>query len=249
MRTFAYIRASTADQKNTPAIQAASIEAFAREHKLPEIRHDRIYRDIDVCRGTSAFARPAFSAMLKQVTRDDAIIVAHLDRLGEGERNMIVLANVLADLGVSLFSASGTTGDDLATDTTLTNLVLLMQGFGARHERSRIRDRLKRTMEYLKTEGRPRNGNALPGMQKIRKKDRKGRDLGARFVPHAEELRQIQQIMRWYGNGWTIKKCWHKLDELGWKTKYGVPWSYRRVCRTVRAYEGKSTPPPEPNNR
>ena len=237
MKTYGYIRASTAEQRNTPAVQRAAVLEFCAAHGVP--KPTRWYEDIDVSRGVSPFARPGFGALLKQVQQGDAILVAHLDRLGEGEREMIVCANVLSDLGVGLYAATGTTGDDLSVDTTLTNLVLLMQGFGARHERQRIRDRIRRTMEHLKRERRPRNGYAPPGYVVARKKDETGRDVGATYRVHKEEMRQIEEMVRLFRLGYTRRSIWQHALSSGWRTASGRPWSYQRVCRTLQRYGEK----------
>ena len=235
MNTYGYIRASTTDQRHTPAVQREAIREFCAAHGLPVPAG--WFEDIDISRAVSPFARPGFGELLKRLQRGDAIVVAHLDRLGEGEREMIVCANVLSDLGVSLYAASGTSGDDLSHDSTLTNLVLLMQGFGARHERRRIRDRIRRTMEHLKREHRPRNGCAPPGYVVARQKDETGRDGGAVYRVHKDEMRQVEEIMRMLRAGYTRRAIWQHALSSGWRTAAGRPWSYQRICRTIQRYE------------
>lgn len=186
--------------------QTERITAAATLHGWPP-------EDIQWCRdegvsGTvSPDARPHLGEVLSRIGAGDVLVAAKLDRIGRSALDVLALADRAKREGWHLILL------DLGLDTTtaMGSAFLGMMAVMAQMERDLIAERTRDALAAAK---------------------RRGVRLGAPVRLH-DELRHFMHQRR--SEGLTFQAIADEVNQRGWETTSGTPWSRPAVARVVRS--------------
>ena len=140
-----YARVSTKDQKlemQLEALEGHGCEMIFKEKK------------------SAAKERPELDKMLKQLRKDDQVVVWKLDRLGRSLGHLVNLVNQFQEMGVQFVSLN----DNIDTTTPQGRLMFNLFASFAEFERELISERTKAGLENARKNGR--KGGRRPGLSK-----------------------------------------------------------------------------------
>jgi DNA invertase Pin-like site-specific DNA recombinase len=148
LRAVTYSRVSTADKQN-PEAQAIELRRYcdAREWQVVEEITDRGFSG-----GTGPDQRPGLKHLLTlaRARSVDVIVVVKLDRLFRSVKHLVGVLDELQALGVLFVS----TGDQIDLTTASGRLMMQIIGAFSEFERSLIRERTIRGLEFARSRGR-----------------------------------------------------------------------------------------------
>lgn len=178
--------------------------------------------------------RPGWRAMLAAAKRRDfdVLIVPKLDRFSRSAGHAQIEVRNLLDAGVQFVSVA----ENL--DLTRSDGKMMFGIFAtfAEFERDRIAERVAESMREMARQGRWPGGTAPYGWQ-IEGKGRKKNDGAANnvvLVPHPDEREVIRLCVKTVLNGGSTADASNLVNSLGFKTRAGVPFHYRRVRELLR---------------
>jgi len=184
-------------------------------------------------------SRPVLSALLRDLSAGDTLVVVKLDRLARSLEHLLEIVNLLQARGAFL----RVLGDPIDTATPQGRLMLQMLGAIAEFERALIRERVQSGLARARREGRVGGNPALrrgdpKAIQAL--KDR-GRAhyleelilFSPRWLPRLKELRAEE--LSW-------RDC---ANQLGRHPKDGRRWTAARLRHAVETLAGEGMIAPD----
>lgn len=147
MRVAFYVRVSTSGQ--TVENQLADLQMTAERLKWDVVS---IYRDDGISGAKGREKRPGYDAMLKAITRGEIQMVAawSVDRIGRSLHDLVNFMQELRDRGVDLYLHK----QSLDTSTSTGRAMFGMLSIFSEMERSILSERVRTSLNRLKSEGR-----------------------------------------------------------------------------------------------
>ncbi|WP_040477369.1 recombinase family protein [Paramagnetospirillum caucaseum] len=147
MRVAFYVRVSTSDQ--TVENQLADLQMTAERLKWDVVA---VYRDDGISGAKGREKRPGYDAMLKAITRGEIQMVAawSVDRIGRSLHDLVNFMQELRDRGVDLYLHK----QSLDTSSTTGRAMFGMLSIFSEMERSILSERVRTSLNRLKSEGR-----------------------------------------------------------------------------------------------
>jgi len=216
MKTYAYCRVSTVDQRDTGeslGVQQRQIEAYATMRGLSI---DRVFVDGAVSGGKPLHKRPEGGEMLAAIQAGDAVIVTKVDRIGRGASDSLNVCEDFIKRDISLHIIQ--MGDDVTRGIMAKAMYQIWCVF-AELEREQIRSRIKDCKADQRKRGRFLGGGVAFGK-------RKGVDGG--LVPHEAEQAAIKQMVDMRNSGESLRRISGLMGNCGYKL------SHQAVARILR---------------
>jgi len=221
MRLIGYIRVSTAAQEDNTSLdeQERRLKAYCAlySHKLV-----KIYREVASAKNTSG--RPVFNEALKALTKADGIVSTKLDRVARSTRDVLTLIeDVLQPSNKALILLD----QNIDTSSPYGMMVLTMMASVAQLERDVIRERTQTGRRAKAEQGGYAYGSPSFGFMSV----------DGVLIQHPEEypVLQIMKNHRRAGKGLTVIA--RMLNERGYRSKKGSPWTAIKVGEAVGTYE------------
>lgn len=142
MRTFAYLRVSTAEQANINQLAEIERAGFV-------IEPHRVFSD-EVSGTVAAAERNGFQTLMQKLERGDRLVISKIDRLGRSALDIMKTLENFENLGVSVVCLQ-LQGTDLTS--TAGKLLVTMLSAIAQMERDMISERTKNALARKKAEG------------------------------------------------------------------------------------------------
>lgn len=178
--------------------------------------------------------RPAWRAMLDAAKgrEFDVVIVSKLDRFSRSTIHLLTEVETLRESGVQLASIAEQI--DLTTEAGRFQLTV-MAGV-AQFERERIAKRVAESMRAMARQQRWPGGTAPYGwrIEGAGKKANGGGANNVTLVPHPDEREVIRLCVETILNGGSTADASSLVNSLGFITRAGVPFNYRRVRELLR---------------
>jgi len=213
-RAVLYIRVSTQEQV-TGGVSLKDQETKLKAYcQLAELEPVKIIREEGISAAKPLATRPGGQELLNMVNKKevDHIVALKLDRLFRDAADALTESKAWDKAGVTLHLVD-MGGQALNTASAMGRFFLnTMAGF-AELERNLIAERTEAAMQYKKKHkeayspvpfGYNREGDLL--------------------TENEEELKAVQLINKWRGQGWTLTKIAQELASRGIETKRGGKW-------------------------
>ena len=218
-KAVGYVRASTGEQKLTPAAQRSSIEAWAKRNGVTVVAW---HEDLDVRSVTDAADRPALAAALANLRTLGAgvLVVAKRDRIARDVVLTATIERTAALQGARVVSAAGE-GTEGANDPS----AMLMRGvvdLFAAHELQMIRSRTKAALAVKSARGE-RVGTVGYGYQLCAD--------GVHVEPNAAEQEVIAAVRDARVRGVSLRGIVAELVRAGFVSRSGKPFGKTQVER------------------
>jgi DNA invertase Pin-like site-specific DNA recombinase len=231
MTLYAYARASTDKQEESPDVQKGLIQRWALVQGHGKLQASDFFVDIDVSGSTPFVERKAGGALYRRVRRGDTIIVARMDR---AFRSMADFCLCVADWerqGVRLCLA------DMQIDMTspIGRMCAHMCVAFAEFERAMIRTRITEAIRHRRLTGRQYTGNAPLGFRWGRPRWDKYQKKRVRPILINEKEKAIMQeifMMRQQYTPMPWVDIVAELNRRGYKRRNGTPFQ----MHTAKAY-------------
>jgi site-specific DNA recombinase len=229
VRVGVYVRRSTDEEHQPYSIKAQDTSLTAYIASQPGWRLAQRFAD-DASGATTN--RPGLQRALAAARAGliDVLLVYRVDRFSRRLRDLVDLLDQLTEAGVAFRSAT----EPIDTSTPMGRLLLQLLGMFAEFEREVIIDRVVAGMERQAAAGRWRGGQRPCGYQRH---------------PDTQVLRVVEAespIIRAIFSAYTDERIGsraiaHRLNERGYRTVVGGPWSGHQVLRVLanRVYIGE----------
>ncbi|WP_160689943.1 recombinase family protein [Clostridium sp. C2-6-12] len=237
-RVAIYTRVSTNEQSEegySLEEQERLLKKFCEDHDYTIFK---VYSDRGIS-GKSIDARPAMKEMLKEADEKkfDMVITWKINRIARNMLNLLQIVDLLEKNNISFKSYS----ENFETETPMGKFSLQMMGAVGELERGTIAQNVKMGMLARAREGRW-NGNILLGYN-LKGKDgstnKKRKDT--ELVINEAEAEIVRTIFSMYSEGNGYKAIANKLNQFGYTTKRGNPFSVNAIKDILKnpVYIGK----------
>jgi DNA invertase Pin-like site-specific DNA recombinase len=224
---YAYVRASTGDQKHTIEAQKELLDAFYRD-RLQEKGYawGGFYVDKATSAGVKLEERKAGSALLGRVRAGDAILITKLDRAFRKTREASHYLDLWTEEGITLHA----TINGIDTSNMMGRMFLLMASIFAEFERDLIRERTALVAKHRKartglTNQFPGYGFRLDGRKGSRRKE----------ADQAERATMARIVALHDDEGLSFTEIYHKFLAERIQTRKGKLWTRDRIWRAYKA--------------
>ncbi|GBF33362.1 integrase [Desulfocucumis palustris] len=218
-----YIRVSTDEQSKTGVSLDAQEEKLLTYCKLMDLEPVKVIRE----EGVSAFkplaSRPGGRELTNMINKKQVqhVVVLKLDRLFRNAEDALNRTKIWEKAGISLHLVD-MGGQTINTATAMGKMfITIMAGF-AELERNLTSERTKMALTHKK-DNRRAYGHAPYGY----------RLEEDNLVEVPEELAVIQQIFRWYDQGWRHQRIASELNRLNVPTKNGGKKWYPSTLKAI----------------
>lgn len=236
-RVYVYVRASTASQDDSPAIQTEIAQKYTASKSLGTV--DAVFSDPATSGSTPMAERKSGQKMLEVLRAGDIVIVVRMDR---AFRNLADAASVI-DRFVRLNAQLHIIDSPLGTINMLDPFAKYMfQNFAAlaELERELTTKRIIEGKRYARSMGRL-DGNAIPiGYMTKTHPTEKTRNGSVRryLVPNPHERNILYECWMLRRKGWPWYSIWAHMNNKGVTTRAGKPiYSANKVKNYVAAFE------------
>ncbi|HEV3321489.1 MAG TPA: recombinase family protein [Solirubrobacteraceae bacterium] len=222
VRVATYSRISTDEERQPNSLEAQRVRLEAFVESQPEWRIERRYEDQFT--GT-VIDRPALTRLLRDAKLDrfDVLLVYRVDRLARSIRGLAQVIDELDQAGVIFRSAT----EPFDTGTPAGRMMVQMLGVFAEFERALIVERITAGLERKAARGGWCGGRRPYGLDIAPDRDHLQRN--------PTEAPLIPVIFDRYVNGQEGSSMLAKwLNESGYRTKNGRPWSATSVLTVLR---------------
>ena len=217
MKTFAYLRVSTASQAESGAGLDAQHDSCLRV--AGELAG--VYRDEGVSGKTGLDKRPALLDLIAALDKGDTLIVAKRDRLGRDPLVVAMIESAVKRKGARIVSAAGEgTDSDAPTDILMRRMV---DAF-AEYERLVIGARTKAALQAKKVRGE-RVGQLPYGYRC---------DDGTNLIHDVDEQEIIAQVRQLQAEGLSLRAIAARLTTMG-KPSRGTGWHPQTIKNILSA--------------
>lgn len=226
-KAIGYIRLSTTeqDEKFGADAQRNAIELFAREKGYEIVAWNK-----DVISGVSD-ERPELNKILygDDVVNPpfEAVIVFKSDRLARDTKLYFYYLYLLEKKGVKLLSVEESFGDD----EMFANIYRSMMLFVAEQERKNIALRTSKGRKIKAIVGGYAGGRCPFGYNAV----------NGQLIVNEKEAHIVKEIFAMYNDGVSQRQIAKQLNELGYLTKTGIPFTQVKVMyilRNEKLYQG-----------
>lgn len=226
----AYIRASTDEQRLSPAAQRAAIEAYAVRASVTVVSW---HVDQGVSGGKDLDDRPGLVAALADLKLQCAstLIVQRRDRLARDVYIAATIERAVERVGARVVSADGTGNGETPADAFMRTIL----DAAAQYERALIRARTRAALRAKRAKGF-RVGGVPFGFTV---------DDDGRLHACAAEQDVIATILRLRRDGHSLRAIVRECAERGLRSRSSKPFQLIQVARIVRA----AAQPPSPRPR
>lgn len=171
--------------------------------------------------------RPALQEAIAPLKAGDALVVAKRDRIGRDPFVVGMIELAVQRAGARIISASGEGTEDDSPSAILMRRII--DAF-AEHERLIIKARTRAALQ-AKRDRNERRGGVPYGLRVDPAHPARSRKSGlpCGLEADAGELLALGSIRRWKGEGLSLRAIARRLDEAGFETKSGRPWSHATV--------------------
>lgn len=219
-RVAIYIRVSTAEQAQHGYSIEAQLELLRQHCQVHDKMIIKEYVDSGVS-GKSIQGRTALQNLLQDVKqhRFDEVLIWKVNRLARSAVDLMEIVQTLHENDCTLYSIR----ESFDSQTPMGNFCLQMLGATAEFERNTIIENTRLGMQQRSKEGIYCNTPIL-GYELLR--DEMGE---TRFCVHKEEVSVIRDIFQLYACGKGLKAIVNQLNQEGFTTKKGKPFSIGTV--------------------
>jgi site-specific DNA recombinase len=217
-----YIRVSTDMQVEGYSLDAQR-EALLEYSRRNQADVYKVYTDAGRS-GKSIEGRPALQELLLDAQKGcfNRVVCLRLNRLSRNLKDLLFVAEVFDKYSIGLYSLK----EQLQTDTSVGKFVLQMLGATAQLERAQISQNVKLGMQERNRQGKWNCGNQV---------------MGYSWFPHPvnpnlsrveiipDEAKLVQDIFNSYAIGQGYKSIVNRLNQEGYLTKRGNPFSIASV--------------------
>lgn len=223
-KAIGYVRVSTEEQAKEGVSLEAQEERIRKYAEYKGFDLIEIIRDEGKSGGTAN--REGFRKLLERIEANgfDALILFSLDRLSRDMLTLLALERLLDECDVELHTIEG----QIDTSTPDGFMNFAMRAFLSEMERRQIKYRTKKALEHKKAKGEV-VGQVPYGYRRV----------GDRLVEDEEEQKIIKKINRMYKLGKSLNAIAKALNDSGYRTKAGTPWTAQQVKRLINGYESK----------
>jgi DNA invertase Pin-like site-specific DNA recombinase len=222
MKAIGYVRVSTEKQADVGIsldVQNEKVRAMAVVHgaELSEVI-------VDAGESAKSLTRPGMARLLKLVDTGvvDTVIIAKLDRLTRGVKDLAELLERFTRRGVSLVSVA----ESLDTGSAAGRLVLNIMTAVSQWEREAIGERTRDAMRH-KRANHERVGTLPFGY-------RLAAD-GVHIEPEFSEQTILGVVRQLNDAGLSTRQIAVELNRQGFKTRRGTNWRFEYVAKALRA--------------
>jgi len=218
MNTFAYLRVSTDQQRQSGAGLDAQEDACRRVAGTLT----GVYRDEGVSGGTGLDKRPALLEAIAMLGKGDVLIVAKRDRLGRDPLAVAMIEAAIKRKGARIISAAGE-GTDSDAPTAI--LMRRMVDAFSEYERLVIGSRTKAALQAKKVRSE-RVGHIPFGYQLA--------SDGTHLEEHRDEQETLRKIAQLRRAGLSLRRIADHLNQQGIFKRGNEPWNHvnlHLVCR------------------
>jgi site-specific DNA recombinase len=217
-RTFAYLRVSTSQQKESGAglnAQADAIHTWAEKNGV-EFSSIIFHRDEGISGKTPVAKRPGLRTALYDLKKGDRLIVSSLCRLSRDLMTALLVEEELKKKKVTLIS----TKNEGTMDSDPTSILLkrVIQSFGE-FERNLIAQRTSAALQSRKRRDK-RTGQLPYGFAA-------GKNNSLRLVESEIDVLKTIDDLRF--DGFSYDKIVAKLNDWGVMNRHGRPWNKRNL--------------------
>ncbi|MED1743199.1 recombinase family protein [Brevibacillus borstelensis] len=223
MKTVAiYARVSTEEQAEEGYSIQAQLDTLRQYAKQNRYIVSKEYKDEGIS-GKSIQNRPQLQQLLRDAKQGlfQEVIVWKINRISRNQLDLLTIVDELQKHGVSFRSYT----ENFETETPMGRFALQMMGSVAELERNTIVDNVKMGMKQRARQGKWNGGKVL-GYESVEVEDstfRKRKET--RLVIVEAEAALVRMIFEKYASGKGIKAIANELNHLGYKTKWGKPFS------------------------
>lgn len=225
-KAIGYVRVSTEEQAKEGVSLEAQEERIRKYAEYKGFELVEVIRDEGKSGGTAN--REGFQKLLARIEANgfDALILFNLDRLSRDMLTLLALERLLDECNVELHTIEG----QIDTSTPDGFMNFAMRAFLSEMERRQIKYRTKKALEHKKAKGEV-VGQVPYGYRRA----------GDRLVEDEEEQSIIKKINRMYKLGKSLNAIAKALNDSGYRTKAGTPWTAQQVKRLIRGYESRKS--------
>lgn len=205
-----YIRVSTREQTEGYSIDAQKDKLVAYAKSRDYIIHN-IY--IDGGFSGANIDRPALSQLLGDINKFDVVVAYKLDRLSRSQKDTLYLIeDIFLPNNIDFISIS----ESFDTSTPFGKAMVGILSVFAQLEREQIKERMMLGREGRAKEGKYHGGGQAPiGYDYIE----------GNLVVNEYEAIQVKEVARLYLDGYGANSILNKMNQQGYKHKYGDKWS------------------------
>jgi DNA invertase Pin-like site-specific DNA recombinase len=236
MATYGYIRASTAQQIASPAVQKQLIADYC--HRAGLNLGGRFFVDPSTSGKINIQERPAGGEMMAGLKSGDHIVVARLDRLTRSLANFANLLEILENRGIALH-ACDMPGIVLDPANPIARMLMQLLVVFGEFERKIMATRIREGFAAMKREGHVAGPFARYGWS-LRKRynHRLKKDLNYE-VPNPDERRLLMKMVELRTQGLSHEDiALYINNKLRIRTRLGKEWSQSSISRVLcNAYE------------
>ncbi|GAA4724180.1 recombinase family protein [Brevibacillus fulvus] len=217
-----YARVSTEEQAEEGYSIQAQLDTLRQYAKQNRYIVSKEYKDEGIS-GKSIQNRPQLQQLLRDAKQGlfQEVIVWKINRISRNQLDLLTIVDELQKHGVSFRSYT----ENFETETPMGRFALQMMGSVAELERNTIVDNVKMGMKQRARQGKWNGGKVL-GYESVEVEGstfRKRKET--RLVIVESEAALVRMIFEKYASGKGIKAIANELNHLGYKTKWGKPFS------------------------
>lgn len=217
-----YARVSTEEQAEEGYSIQAQLDTLRQYAKQNRYIVSKEYKDEGIS-GKSIQNRPQLQQLLRDAKQGlfQEVIVWKINRISRNQLDLLTIVDELQKHGVSFRSFT----ENFETETPMGRFALQMMGSVAELERNTIVDNVKMGMKQRAKQGKWNGGKVL-GYESVEVEGSKFRKRKeTQLVIVESEATLVRMIFEKYASGKGIKAIANELNHLGYKTKWGKPFS------------------------
>lgn len=219
MKCIIYARVSTDRQDVTNQLDLC-VRWCKDNHPNAKVE---IFQDPDTSSKLAIEKRLALSEMLAQIRKGDIVIIFKLDRIARDIVEMVTIYRLIEMKGAKVHSLS---------EPEISGWMLGIFGALAQKEREDISLRIKAALKVRKERGERVSG--LPYGYKVKDslfRTPKNKGTPLPLVQNPKEIRILREVERLVASGTSWRCMAVLLNELGYRTRRGTPWSHDVLYR------------------
>ena len=223
---FAYMRASTGRQVDSIAIQRQQTsEYFQWRLKERGFIWGGGFEDLAVSGRKELRSRPGGSKLDLELQPGDCVIITKLDRAFRNARDTLTLTDRWRARGIDLHVLNL----NVDTSTPMGKAMLTMAAAFAELESSQISERVRESIAYRKSQGRPGSGSPPYGLKVVRRWN--GSKTVCKYAPDENARRIGKLVVEYRLAGQSFEEIYWGLLRAGERNRKGKEWTVGTLRR------------------